>query len=178
MLLILTSQSNLPGHALFGGHATVLPQLLFGCGSCVERCAGYFLADRCRLTFLSLPCLHRQAKSALGQTTSLSLLPPIPRVINVFLPRLSFSSFSPGSSAAAEQSLCILSEFIHLRYLYSPPVMTDSRQTVLSSPFHSQHLPTSLQPLYTTYGRTLHSQLQSYYTESCSQNNPSCCIYR
>ena len=51
--------------------------------------------------------------------------------------------------------LTIPSESIYFRYLYSPPVMTDSRQTVLSSPFHSQHLPPSFQPLYTTLGQTL-----------------------
>ena len=40
----------------------------FGCSVWVRCCAGYLLAGHCRLMFLSLLCLDRQAKSEPGHT--------------------------------------------------------------------------------------------------------------
>jgi hypothetical protein len=66
-----------------------------------------------------------------------------------------------------------LSESIYIQYLYSPSVMTDS--DLCSSPFHSQHRPTSLQPLYTTYEPYIHNYIVLLPNHAV-QNNPSCCI--
>ena len=146
----------------------------------VGCCAGYLLAGHCRLVFLSLLCLHRQAKSEPGHT---HFATPFPRLINVFLrhmPRPSlWESFRQAALLPSSNNLhhptSHLSSIYH-RYPYSPSLMTDRRHTAVSSLTVSLTTPSHFTSTIVHNIRTLHSQLRRIIPNHSVQNNPSCCI--
>ena len=140
----------------------------------VGCCAGYLLAGHCRLVFLSLLCLHRQAKSEPGHT---HFATPIPRLFDVFLHhmlRLSRSeSFRQAALLPSSNNLHYLTSHlssIYHRYLYSPSVMTDGRHTAVSSLTVSLTTPSLFTSTIVHNIRTLNSQLRCTIPNHAVQN--------
>lgn len=103
-------------------------------------------------------CPHRQAKSEPGGNMHF-IVPTVPHP-QVFLPLALFLVVFARQLRRASS----LNLFISLRYLYSPSVMK------ASCPHRFTHnaIPTSLQPLYTTY-RQLHRIIPNHAVQNNSQ---------